>query len=348
MVGGKPTASFDGKLVILDGQDACIDPGYDHAGCAVVPSRVYHLFRAQDRQHLKTLTYPADFRGPIRFLDSSHYLMLGSSLRVFDAGAFANLERLDLGGREFRAAAFAPDGRRVYIAYGQRDDRERGPGGILVLKVQQAECEGPQAGLVNSYKGDGTFDDSAGAESLISNGGVRFSEGKVGQAFYFDGSGSASASSLGHLSSLGIGMHDASLTLYVKLAQAVGEETLLQWSGDDRHAGLRLLRSAQHFVFQPWRGGTPLRSKSVVAPNVWYHIAVTKTDQTITLYVNGTAEDQQPAPPPFNELSRPLTLGGAPASFHGWLDEIDLYSRALPAKEVRDLYQLRESGSCRP
>jgi hypothetical protein len=183
---------------------------------------------------------------------------------------------------------------------------------------------------------------------LIPNGGVSFSEGKVGQAFYFDGSGSATASSLGHLSNLGIGMHDASLTLYVKVAHTAGEETLLQWSGDDPHAGLRLLLSAAHFVFQRWRGGTPLRSTSVVDPNSWYHIVVTKTDQAITLYVNGAAEDQQLAPLPFNELNHPIILGGSPAAFHGWLDEIGLYSRALTAKEVRHLYQLRESGPCKP
>jgi Concanavalin A-like lectin/glucanases superfamily len=165
------------------------------------------------------------------------------------------------------------------------------------------------------------------------------------------GSGSFSASSLGHLSNFGIGVHDASLTLYVKVAQAGGEETIVQWSGDDLHAGIRLLRSAQRFVFQTWPGGAPLHSTSFVVPNTWYHIAVTKTDQTIILYVNGAVEDRQPAPLPFNGLNRPVTLGGNTAgrgAFRGWLDEVGLYSRALTAKEVWDLYQLRESGPCRP
>jgi hypothetical protein len=46
----------------------------------------------------------------------------------------------------------------------------------------------------------------------------------------------------------------------------------------------------------------------------------------------------------------PLFLGarspGQP-SFHGWLDEIAFYNRPLTAKEVEDLYQLRESGPCK-
>ena len=34
-------------------------------------------------------------------------------------------------------------------------------------------------------------------------------------------------------------------------------------------------------------------------------------------------------------------------AFKGWLDEIAFYNRARTAKEVMDLHQLRESGTCK-
>jgi hypothetical protein len=141
------------------------------------------------------------------------------------------------------------------------------------------------------------------------------------------------------------------VSLYAKVTKVDGEETLVGWSGDDpARAGLRLLRSADHFAFQSRPDGMPVRSTSVIVPNTWYHIVVTKTDQAITLYVNGNAEDRQPAPLRLENPGRPLTLGGDGAgrtTFHGWLDEVGLYSRALTAREVRDLYELRESGPCK-
>jgi DNA-binding winged helix-turn-helix (wHTH) protein len=77
MVGGKPAVSPDGKLLMLDGQDACTDPAYDHEGCPAVPSHIYHLLRAEDRQHLKTLSYPETVKERAHFLDDSRYLILG-------------------------------------------------------------------------------------------------------------------------------------------------------------------------------------------------------------------------------------------------------------------------------
>jgi hypothetical protein len=137
----------------------------------------------------------------------------------------------------------------------------------------------------------------------------------------------------------------------VKLAKSEGEEVLVDWSSDGPSRGIRLLRSGDHFAFQSWPGGAALRSKTLARPERWYHLVVTKTDRLITMYVNGVAEDYHPPAPPFKWLVRPMTFGsdgsGRP-SFHGFLDEVAYYPRALTAKEVQDLYMMRESGACKP
>jgi len=77
---------------------------------------------------------------------------------------------------------------------------------------------------------------------------------------------------------------------------------------------------------------------------------VTGIGQDLTLYVDGKPEAHGTPPTPLAGLSwPPLSLGaqsGIP-SFRGWLDEIAFYDRALTAEEVKDLYQLRESGACK-
>ena len=85
-------------------------------------------------------------------------------------------------------------------------------------------------------------------------------------------------------------------------------------------------------------------------PGVWYHVAVTESGQEVVLYINGEPEDRRAAPVRYYDRVWPLLLGarnpGKPA-FHGWLDEIAFYGRALSADEVKALYLAREVGPCK-
>src|ERR1035437_6205147 len=60
MVGGRPSVSPDGKLLLLDGNDACTNPAYDHAGCPQAPGHVFHLVRVSDLRVLKSFSRPHD------------------------------------------------------------------------------------------------------------------------------------------------------------------------------------------------------------------------------------------------------------------------------------------------
>jgi DNA-binding beta-propeller fold protein YncE len=342
VVGSGPAISPDSRLLIIDGGDACTNPQYDHEGCPLVPSHVLHLFRVADRQLIQTLAYPVG-TGPVRFVDNSRFLLTGSAVSVYDAAKYTAVERMDPGEEGFGGTVFAPDGRHAYVASTK-------PKGVLVLEMEGAECAPPNNGLAVFYAGDGTFEDSANSWNLRPHGAVRFVPGRVGQAFYFDGSGFLSAASLGHYNSV-IGSQDMSLSLYAKLADDHGENVLLDWKGGDPSGEISLVASEDHgFLFQASPGGTSVRSKSSVKANNWYHIAVTRTDHEVTLFVNGEVEDHGPAPPPVGSANASLALGGYTSgrpALRGWLDEVAFYARALSAKEIRDLYELREHGPCK-
>jgi DNA-binding winged helix-turn-helix (wHTH) protein/DNA-binding beta-propeller fold protein YncE len=342
MVGGQPSVSPDGKLVLLDGWDACSAPQYDHQGCKSVPSHVFHLLDPSGRQILHTFEFPIA-SSPARFLDNSRFLLLGREVSVVDAARYSILERWNNAADcDATDIVFTPDGRRAYLGCGRNNSS------IFALQPESAECSPPQQGLAMYYAADGTTADSAGASELTSHGKPRFAPGRVGQAFFLDGGSYLSTSSTGHYQ---FGHRESTLAIYVKFAGIQGEMALADWTDENSRPGIRLLKSAgNHFVFQSWPDGSPLESKTLARPDIWYHLVVTRAGHDLTLYVNGKPESHGTPPPPFKELWHPPLFLGAQSgipSFHGWLDEIAFYNRALTAEEVEDLYQLRESGPCK-
>jgi hypothetical protein len=342
MVGGEPFVSPDGKLVLLDGLDACSAPQYLYQGCKSAPSRVFHLLRPLDRQILHTFEFPVG-ASPAPFLDNSRFMLLGNEVSVVNAARYSVLERWnndeDCGATDI---VFAPDGRRAYVACARNNT-------ILVLQPESAECSPPQPGLVMLYSADGTTEDAVGVTALTPHGNPRFTPGRVGQAFFLDGSSYLSTSWTG---SYQFGAHDSTLALYMKFASIGGDMALADWTDENPRGEIRMLKSAgNRFVFQALPDGSPLESQTLVRPGIWYHLVVTRTGQDLTLYVNGKFESHGTPPQPSSPLGQPRLFLGARSpgqpSFHGWLDEIAFYNRALTAKEVSDLYQLRESGACK-
>jgi len=181
MVGGDISVSTDGQLAMLDGWDACRQPAYDHVGCPVVPSHIYHLLRTSDRQILRSFALPVT-TGSARFIDDSRFLVTGASVTVIDAASGGTRERWEHGLGDYAQAIVAPTARRVLI--GGQD--------LLVLDVEDGECSPAQEGLVHLYSGDGTIEDAANVTELTPRGRVDFAPGRIGQAFFFSGTGGSS------------------------------------------------------------------------------------------------------------------------------------------------------------
>jgi len=79
-----------------------------------------------------------------------------------------------------------------------------------------------------------------------------------------------------------------------------------------------------------------------VPPGAWAHVAVVRDGQTMTLFVNGVAKKaagtfSAAKFPHFGRLCLGRVNGSPGRDFHGQLDDVRVYNRALAAAEVRQL-----------
>jgi hypothetical protein len=259
MVGGFISTSRDGKLIVIEGQDACSAPNYDHQGCPAVPSRVYYLIRASDHSILHRFAFPVppgEKQGAPCFVDNSRFLILGDPVLVEDAIEYTALERSDLRLDSRAAVAFSPEGRRAWLGDSLSNS-------ILVLDLEGAECTPPRPGPSMFFSADGTNEDSVGGVVLSPRGSLRFAPGRVGQAFLLDGTNALSTSWTGYFQA---GMHEMSLALYVKFAELAGERVLIDWAGGNQWCGVRLLKGDDNrLLLQSWPGGGTLQSKTLMS-----------------------------------------------------------------------------------
>ena len=145
---------------------------------------------------------------------------------------------------------------------------------------------------------------------------------------------------------------------YVKFGMKAAKQTVLDRASSETRVSTHLWKSREGrilFDIVMPAGEAHLKSRSVVVPDRWYHIAITKSDQEVVLYLNGVVESRQ------NLLSgaadvpgpgqSPLFLGATHEGkelFKGKLDEVLLYNRVLTGAEVQGfIFLSRESGACR-
>jgi len=341
MVGGRPSLSPDGKLLLLDGNDACTNPGYDHAGCPEAPGHVFHLVRISDLTLLKSFSRPQHTTSTAAFLpDGSRLLFGGTPLVVMDWARQTVEEIGPVGDQGYSVFAFSPAYARAFLADANATellvfDMEKQGRGLLTEK------------LVNHYSGDGTLDDSVGVSRLRVAGTVQFAPGLIGQAFKFFGTGALEGSG------------DATCwpceenwteSFFAKFDSIDGEMTLLDRSGGPSgHWRHRIFKAEDNrLVLQVGEpsAGHLISSSAPARANQWYHVAVVADGNRRSLYIDGASQGHVDLPGADAEpLNRGLvTLGASPgmrSAFHGLIDEIAWYERALDAREAMTLAHSR-------
>lgn len=210
-------------------------------------------------------------------------------------------------------------------------------GGLLVTPLQPST-----AGLVAHYEFEGTTNDSAGASHGISTGNPGFAAGKVGQAINLDGlndyvliEGSYLLPSYSVAMWFRVDGGTGNRDIFSAYDSAGGHGILLEVTGTGT------LRFLHRFPFGTG-GGTSIYTSDTYADGAWYHAAIVKSADTMTLYVNGqrigSAEDNTQ----FSQALQRLTLGvlkhdSLTRYFPGAFDDVYLYSRALTYGEVAGL-----------
>ncbi len=217
--------------------------------------------------------------------------------------------------------------------------------GVPPARDESVPCILAPAGLVAWWPGDASPEDIQGENTGTLSESVAYAEGKVGQAFAFNGSAYVAATAAEFPSA----DSDRTIELWMKLEAAPEGEGFLAGYGNfgSLEQTFHLGTAAKSLFFSQW-------GRRIFGPDLnvgeWYHVAVSNTGSSFTLYVNG-----QPVATGDLPLNTPAEstfyIGGLPndtaKGFEGIVDEVAIYDRALSQVEIDALYQVGASGKCK-
>ncbi|HEV2394849.1 MAG TPA: LamG-like jellyroll fold domain-containing protein [Verrucomicrobiae bacterium] len=225
---------------------------------------------------------------------------------------------------------------------------------IASLTVMPAPpCTNPPPGMVSWWRGEGNANDSVGMNPGALFNGAGFAPGLVQEGLSLNGVNQyaqvSNAPSLNPTAAL-------SLETWVYPISPLGAAMDIL-SKDDESANrqylLNLVTSPSGQPVFRAHVGTPsgftvLNGTNVVQLNTWNYVAMTYDGSFLRLYVNGALDTSAPVTGPVITTTQPLRFGrgGSSYYFHGLIDEISLYDRALTAQEIQGIYNASAGGKC--
>ncbi|OAB47431.1 LamG domain-containing protein [Paenibacillus antarcticus] len=137
------------------------------------------------------------------------------------------------------------------------------------------------------------------------------------------------------------GIDDFTIAGWVKLdAAAGGTQVILQQEGSTGRT--ILYRNTTTGVLSSFLGNTQLASTTTIPVGQWTHVAITKSNNTATLYLNGQSAGS--ATRSVESSTGNFRLGshkspdGTNVNWNGDLDDFRIYNSALPASQIISLY----------
>jgi N-acetylneuraminic acid mutarotase len=221
-------------------------------------------------------------------------------------------------------------------------------------------CVTPPPGMVSWWPGEGSADDIKDSNNGILQGGATFGAGKVGQAFSFDGiNGLVLVSSASNLD-----LEQAfTIDAWVNLAEVNSAQCIVCKGLVDNHqyailtGGLAAPDELNLLVRRQASASDGLDrlitvNQAHLVPNRWYHIAATADGTNKSIYLDGQLLATNSAVAPYTTFSPAVEIGsgngGTVAFFHGMIDEVEIYDRALTQAEIQAIYNAGSAGKCKP
>jgi hypothetical protein len=289
---------------------------------------------------------------PYTFLDPAHYALVAPNITPVTAQYFrAEFTQYDAGN--------GYDGPRIVELDGF------GPSPQV--------CDASPSGLVSWWAAEGNANDSFGTNNGTLLGGMSFANGKVGQAFQFDGA--TGNVRIPASPSLDVGS-GAGFTIegWINPANVTSNQPLVEWNANNEDVGIgvhmwisipvpygggpgclfaNLKNPANNFILNTGPG--------LVTNGGFQHVALTydKPSGMATLYYNGAIVAQAVSPIPnytpattadlyFGKriAETPTTVAAAGTVFGGLMDEMSLYNTALSASQIQAIYNAGSAGKC--
>jgi hypothetical protein len=227
-------------------------------------------------------------------------------------------------------------------------------------------CYPAPDGLVGWWPGEGSADDLIGTNNGVLKGGTLANgSGFVGSAFTFDGTNGyvqIPDSPLFRPANLTVEAWVRFDSLDSAGNSPAGDQYIFfkQNSRDTDFEGFELGKGRNSeldyfyvIVTSATAQSVALQSVTSISPGVWYHIAGVRGSNFTQIYVNGQLENQTNVNFPQDYGTLPVYLGTSGQSYwdhklSGSLDEVSLYSRALSAPEIANIFKAGSAGKCRP
>jgi hypothetical protein len=333
LIAGNLTLFPNSGRLWVNGLDACSNPQYnryDLTGCPFVPGNVHHIFQTGNGALVRTLGVPATewMDDPVFTPEGDRAILSGDPLRVVDTQVFETEESFSLGHTTNGAPVLDSRRRRVYAA-GLR------AGKIHVIDLPAKDCNVPSSGLVHHWTGDGNGSDRRSHESLT--GVTEFAPGIIGRAFSVEGTRLEAASPNPSIDAGSV--RDGTVQMWTK-RQGPGGGVLFEYRQETAafwHVGV----SADDRLFVKQTGLPPFESSAKLVTGRWHHIAVVRSGNRLTLYLDSVLVLEAPAPP-LVAIPRMQRLRVGP--WPGLVDEVALHERALEESEIRAI--LANAQSC--
>jgi len=224
-------------------------------------------------------------------------------------------------------------------------------------------CASAPASLLGWWKGDGDATDSQNSFDGVLNGTVPFVTGEVGQAFSFNGD---PANHVQVAPNASLDLAQFTVDAWVYPTTSSGTRFIVDKGAHNQGENYLLSLNDGNTVEVDFNNFVPadmgghghqfVDSTTVVPTNAWSHIAATFDGTTLALYINGasagtfTTLDNDPRGP--NPVTQGIRIGGRNNDpdpsfpFQGLIDEVEVFDRALPQREVQRIYDAFDGGKC--
>ncbi|MGZ5482374.1 MAG: beta strand repeat-containing protein [Pyrinomonadaceae bacterium] len=213
-------------------------------------------------------------------------------------------------------------------------------------------CTTPPTGMVSWWPSEGNANDIAGPNNGTFAAST-YAAGKVGQAFSFDGVDDQV--SVPHNANQNTGSQ-ITIDAWVNPTSSGSGRPILQKRSAGNVGGYTFETGATgELYFVIWIGGTPTGHDLVTPANVtvngvWQHVAATYDGATMKIYVNGVEKASRSSSGAIDAVTDPIVIGRNVVSpfqaWHGGIDEIELFNRALSQPEIAALTNAGYRGKC--
>lgn len=220
----------------------------------------------------------------------------------------------------------------------------------LAAPALALDCLPPPSDMVSWWRAEGDATDFVDGNDGPANE-IGFAAGMVGQAFSFDGINDVITIPHAANQNLGTGF---TVDAWVNPTSLGLGKVILQKRNASNVGGFTFETSeSQGLQFYIWVDGTYywcITPSNVLSLATWRHVAATYDGEMMRVYVDGVEKAMSGVLASIEDSTEPLVIGrNVPTPsyvWHGLLDEIHLFRRALSAAEIMSIYQAGAAGIC--